>query len=162
MPTSFQWPLALALHQLGTLIWIGGMIFAHFVLRPAANDSLVSLYRQPLMLAVFDRFFRLVWVAIAFIWLSGLWIFLVLMPGLAGWHVHAMMTVALVMTLVFFYLWSRPYRDFAKAVEHLDWPEATRHLALIRRLISLNLGLGLISALLGSAGATLVSALTSL
>lgn len=156
---SYQWPLALALHQLGSLIWIGGMFFAHFALRPAANAHLAPPERLPLMLAVFDRFFALVWVAIALLWGSGFWIFLGLHQGHAGWHVHAMMTLAAVMTLNFLFIWFRPYRGLAQAVASRDWTLAGVRLGLIRRLILVNLTLGLITALLGAAGPTLLAAL---
>ncbi len=157
---SMQWPLALALHQLGTLIWIGGMFFAHFVLRPVANERLAPPERLPLMLAVFDRFFPLVWVAIALLWGSGLWVFLALAGARMGWHVHAMMTLAALMTLIFVYIWFSPYRALARAVAQADWPAAAAHLALIRRLIATNLTLGLVTALLGAAGPTLIAALS--
>jgi len=156
---SYQWPLALAIHQLGTLIWIGGMFFAHFALRPAANDRLAPPERLPLMLAVFDRFFPLVWAAIALLWASGLWIFLGLNQGHSGWHVHVMMTLAALMTLNFVFIWFRPYRDLAGAITSRDWPLAGDHLILIRRLIFVNLLLGLVTALLGAAGPTLLATL---
>ncbi len=157
---SYQWPLALALHQLGTLIWIGGMVFAHFVLRPAANARLAPPERLPLMLAVFDRFFPLVWLAIALLWGSGLWVFLVLVEAKMGWHVHAMMGLAALMTLIFSFIWFSPYRALGRALAQADWPTAAARLALIRRLITLNMTLGLVTALLGAAGPTLSAALS--
>lgn len=157
---SYQWPLALALHQLGTLIWIGGMLFAHFVLRPAANARLAPPERLPLMLAVFDRFFPLVWIAIALLWGSGLWVFLALAGGKMGWHVHGMMGLAALMTLIFSFIWFFPYRTLGRAVAQADWPAAAVRLGLIRRLIATNLTLGLATALVGAAGPTLTAALS--
>lgn len=156
---SYQWPLALALHQLGTLIWIGGMVFAHFVLRPVANARLAPPERLPLMLAVFDRFFPLVWVAIALLWGSGAWVFLALAGAKMGWHVHAMMGLAALMTLIFVFIWFSPYRALGRTVALADWPAAGDRLALIRRLIATNLSLGLVTALLGAAGPTLSAVL---
>ena len=157
---TYQWPVALALHQLGTLIWIGGMLFAHFVLRPAANARLAPPERLPLMLAVFDRFFPLVWVAIALLWGSGLWVFLALAGAKMGWHVHAMMGLAALMTVIFSFIWFVPYRVLGRAVAQADWPAAGARLALIRRLIATNLTLGLVTALFGAAGPTLSAALS--
>lgn len=156
---SYQWPLALALHQLGTLIWIGGMFFAHFVLRPAATSRLGPPERLPLMLAVFDRFFPLVWASIVLLWGSGLWLFLGLAGGKVGVHVHAMMGLAALMTLIFTYIWFLPYRALGRAVAQADWPTAGGRLALIRRLIATNLTLGVVTALLGAAGPALNAAM---
>ncbi len=156
---SYQWPLAFSLHQLGTLIWVGGMFFAHFALRPAANKLLAPPERLPLMLAVFDRFFVLVWLAIALLWVSGLWIFLCLSGGKVCAHVHAMMGLAFVLTAIFTLIWFAPYKALGKAVAAQDWPAAGARLALIRRLIATNLTLGILAALLGAAGPTLIAVL---
>ena len=149
---SYQWALALALHQLGTIIWVGGMFFAHIALRPAAGELLEPSQRLPLMLRVFDRFFRWVWAAIILLWASGLWIFLSLYGGKAGLHVHLMMGVAALMTSLFLVIWFSPYRKMRAAVAAEDWPGAAKCLARIRIIILANLLLGLVTAVLGVAG----------
>jgi len=154
---SYQWPVALSLHQLGVLIWVGGMFFAHFFLRPAASRLLDPPARLPLMLAVFDRFFVFVWISIFLLWASGLWIFLVLSGGKAGMHVHAMMGLAAVMTAIFVFIWFQPYRRMRAAVASLDWAAAGASLASIRRLVATNLTLGLITMVLGVAGPALLA-----
>lgn len=45
--------LLLALHLLGAVLWVGGMAFALFVLRPAAHEVLQAPERLALMLSVF-------------------------------------------------------------------------------------------------------------
>ena len=157
---SFHWSLAIALHQLATIVWVGGMFFAHLALRPAANQLLEPPQRLPLMLAVFNRFFPWVWTAIVLLWLSGYWLFLGLYGGKVGMHVHAMMGIAAVMTLIFVYLWSVPYRRMRAAVARADWPAAGADLAMIRKLILTNLALGLITALLGAVGAQVLALLS--
>ena len=52
--------VALFLHLLGVAVWVGGMIFAHFCLRPALEDLSPQL-RLPLIESVFGRFFNWVW-----------------------------------------------------------------------------------------------------
>ena len=146
---SYQWVLAFALHQLGVIVWIGGMFFAHVVLRPAAADLLPTPQRLELMLRVFNRFFVLVWGAILFLWTSGLWIFLSLYGGKAGHHVHAMMGLAFIMTVLFLFIWIGPYRRMKAAVAAKDWIAAGERLSRIRGIILLNLLLGLITAVLG-------------
>jgi uncharacterized membrane protein len=154
---SYQWPIALALHQIGTVVWIGGMFFAHLALRPTVNQLLAPPQRLPLMLGVFERFFPWVWVAVALLWASGLWMFIGLFGGDAGLHVHAMMGIALVMTAIFAFIWVVPFRGLRAAVAAEDWPLAGGRLALIRRLILANLLLGLLTALIGAAGPELLA-----
>lgn len=149
---SYQWALALALHQFGTIVWVGGMFFAHMALRPAAGELLDPPKRLPLMLRVFHRFFSWVWGAILLLWASGLWIFLSLYGGKAGLHVHLMMGFAALMTALFLVIWFFPYRKMKAAVVAGDWSGAAKCLAQIRAIILTNLVLGLISAVLGVAG----------
>ena len=53
------------LHVLGIVIWVGGMFFAHQILRPVAADLLEPPLRLPLWVGVFKRFFPWVWVCVA-------------------------------------------------------------------------------------------------
>lgn len=149
---TLQLAIAIALHQLATVIWVGGMFFAHFALRRSAQNLLDPPLRLPLLLAVFDRFFVWVWLAIVVLWGSGLWVFLGIYGGGMAWHVHAMMGLALVMTGLFAYLYFVPYRRLGKLVSARDWPAAGGRVATIRQIILVNLGLGLVTAVLGSAG----------
>jgi uncharacterized membrane protein len=149
---TYQWALAVVLHQLGTIVWVGGMFFAHVALRPAVNELLEPPQRLSLMRRVLGRFFGWVWFAILLLWASGLWIFLGHFGGKAGIHVHAMMGIAAVMTALFLYIWFVPFRRMKAAVSASDWPGAAARLGLIRPIILVNLVLGLITAVLGSAG----------
>ncbi|MCG6940664.1 MAG: CopD family protein [Thiohalocapsa sp.] len=149
---TVQLAVAIALHQLATVIWVGGMFFAHFALRQSAQRRLEPPQRLPLLSSVFDRFFRWVWVAVVLLWASGLWIFLGIYGGAMAWHVHAMMTLALVMTALFAYVYFVPYRALGQGVAAQDWVAAGRAVATIRRIVLVNLGLGIVTAMLGSAG----------
>jgi uncharacterized membrane protein len=144
--------IALGLHQLATIVWVGGMFFAHLALRPAVKEFVKVPDRLLLMRAVFRRFFPWVWVAILLLWTSGLWVFLAVAQGKAGPHVHTMMGLAAVMTVVFVYIYAIPYRKLKAAIELENWSWAGAKLALIRRLILVNLILGMITALAGSTG----------
>jgi len=149
---TMQLALAIALHQLATVIWVGGMFFAHFALRLSAQRKLDPPQRLPLLLAVFNRFFVWVWIAVVVLWASGLWIFVGIYGAKMGWHVHAMMLLALIMSGLFAYLYFLPYRAMRQLVAVEDWTGAETRLTLIRRLILINLLLGLLTAGLGSAG----------
>ena len=123
---TYQWALALALHQLSTIIWVGGMFFAHVALRPTVNELLEPPLRLPLMARVLGRFFTWVWVAIALLWVSGLWVFLGVFGGKAGLHVHAMMGIAAIMTALFIFIQLVPFRRMKTAVAASDWPAAAK------------------------------------
>ena len=71
----------LALHLLSAIVWIGGMFFAHFCMRPAAVETLQPPQRLPLMAAALGRFFR--YVAVAVLVLLGTGVLLMLPIGLA-------------------------------------------------------------------------------
>jgi len=149
---SLQWAIALGVHQLGTLVWIGGMFFAHMVLRPVVAEVLDPSKRAALMLGVFNRFFPWVWLSVIALWASGFWMLAALLGGHAGGHVHFMMGVAAVMTALFAYIWFVPYLRMRAAVTVADWSAASASLAVIRKIILANLILGLVNAFLGAAG----------
>jgi len=144
--------VALGLHQLAAIIWVGGMFFAHMVLRPAAHEGVKAPDRLLLMLGVFRRFFAWVWVSILLLWGTGLWVFLVPFGGKAATHIHLMTGIAAAMTVIFVFIYVLRYRGFRRAIQGQDWTRAGSALAAIRRLIAVNLVLGLITALAGSAG----------
>lgn len=151
MPLS-QYAVAIALHQIATIVWVGGMFFAHMALRPAVNQLLEPPKRLPLMGTVLGRFFAWVWAAVLLLWLSGLWIFLGLYSGKMGMHVHAMMGLATVMTLLFTYIFFVPFRAMQRALEVEDWSAAALRLGRIRVIIVVNLLLGFTTAVIGVAG----------
>jgi uncharacterized membrane protein len=63
-----------------------------------------------------------------------------------------MIALAAVMTGLFAYLFFVPYAVFKNTVKAEDWPAASTQLNLARRIILVNLVLGLVTASLGSAG----------
>ena len=64
--------LALALHILGAVVWVGGMFAAYMCLRPAAGP-LDPPVRLKLWSAFFQKFFPFVWIAILLLLASGYW-----------------------------------------------------------------------------------------
>ena len=144
--------LALVLHLLAVVIWVGGMFFAHMALRPAANELLEPAQRLPLMLTVFDRFFPWVWGSVIVLLVTGFWVFLGVFQGKVGVHVHIMSTVGLVMSVIFAFIYFLPYRKMGSSIEAGDLAAAGKSLALIRKLILTNLLLGMSVSALGLAG----------
>jgi uncharacterized membrane protein len=144
--------IPLALHQLASIVWIGGMFFAHFALRPTIKQMLEPPARIQVALGVFRRFFPWVWASIATLWVSGLWIGIVVFEKKLALHVHVMMGTGLLMTLVFVFLYAVPYRKMRAAVEYENWRRASAKFSTIRKLMAFNLMLGLITAVVAVTG----------
>ena len=129
------------LHVSAAVVWLGGVSFMLFALRPAAMD-LPPPQRLPLMALVLKRFFRLVWVCIGLLLATGL--VMLLSVGMkqapVGWHL--MLGIGLLMFAVFGHLYFGPFRRLRAAVEAADWPLAGQKLGQIAKLAQLNLALG--------------------
>lgn len=145
--------LLLAIHFLAALVWIGGMAFAYVVLRPAAG-ALEPAVRLPLWRGVFSRFFPWVWASIIGLLASGYGMLFLQFGGFAGapLYVHVMQGTAIVMMLLFFHLYFAPWRRFQRAVDTAALPEAAQQLNQIRRIVGINLILGIATTLIGVTG----------
>ncbi|HHB12707.1 MAG TPA: hypothetical protein ENK62_05860 [Chromatiales bacterium] len=145
--------LTIALHVLATVIWVGGMFFAHQCLRPAAVDVLDPPQRLRLWRRAFARFFPWVWVCVAVLLATGLWMMFGVFGGFQGpLYVHVMFGIGLVMMAIFMHVYFAPYRRLVRAVVAEDWSLGARALAQIRVLIGVNLSLGLLVVAIASAG----------
>jgi uncharacterized membrane protein len=145
--------LALLLHSLAAVIWVGGMFFAHMALRPAAS-ALEPPVRLTLMRSALSRFFLWVLASIAALLVTGYGMIFLYFGGFAGagLHVHLMNGTGLLMMALFFHLYFAPWRRLQWAVDAGDWPEGARNLGQIRRIVGINLVLGLITVAIGSSG----------
>lgn len=145
--------LALALHTLGAVVWVGGMFAAYMCLRPAAGP-LEPPVRLKLWRDFFARFFPWVWAAVVLLLASGYWMLFTTFGGFrgAGVHIHIMHLLGLVMAVLFFALFHGPWLNFKRAVDSTDWPTAATSLNRIRQIIAVNLPLGLIVAIVGASG----------
>ena len=143
--------LLVALHALAAAIWVGGMAFAHFSLRPAARTFDPPI-RLPFMAAVLGSFFRFVWGAIVLLLLTGYGIMSI--HGFGGWgvYVHLMQASGLIMMALFAHLWFAPWKRMERAVDAKDWPAAARALDQIRQIVTINLMLGTVTVLMGAGG----------
>ena len=133
----------LLLHFLAIVVWVGGMVFALFCLRPAAIAVLPPPQRIPLMHAALGRFFKLVVLAIALLLVSG--VSMILIAGAKQMPVAWMWMIGLgaVMMTIFFHLRAVSFARLGKCVDASDWPAAARHLEQIRVMVLLNLAIGL-------------------
>ena len=137
-------------HVLAVLVWVGGMAFAHFFLRPSLA-VLPPPQRVQLMHAVLGRFFAAVLVAIGLIVASGLWIIgrvarLTVQSGASfSWPLDwvVMTAVGVLMVAIFGHIRFVLYKRLDRAVQAGDMPAGGVALAAIRQWVGVNLVLGL-------------------
>jgi uncharacterized membrane protein len=137
--------IALWLHILATVVWVGGMFFAHVALRPAVA-VLPPPVRLPLVTATLATFFR--WVAIAVVTIIGTGFVMIFARGgfgLVGAHVHVMTVLGLVMASIYGFVVAVPFPRARAAVAANGWETAGAALIQVRRLVGVNLVLGLVT-----------------
>lgn len=146
--------VSIALHILAAILWIGGMMFAHMMLRPAAAQVLEPPLRLQLWVQVFKNFFVWVWIAIFTLLASGYWMVFGIYNGFAsfGMHVHIMHGLGIVMILIFMHVYFGPYRKLRHAVIVENYQEGGTKLAQIRRLVGINIVIGLLISIIASGG----------
>jgi uncharacterized membrane protein len=145
--------IALILHVLSAIVWVGGMFFALLALRPA-TAPLEPPVRLLLWSRVFERFFRWVIAAIVLLLISGYVMVFGVFGGFAdvGIHVHIMQATGIIMMLAFFHLYFAPWPRLRAALARQDYPAAARQLNQIRWIVVLNLILGVVTVAVGSSG----------
>jgi uncharacterized membrane protein len=137
--------ITLWLHLLATVVWVGGMFFAHVALRPAVA-TLPPQVRLPLMAATLTAFFQWVGAAVATIVITG-FVMVVAMGGFTavGGHIHLMTLLGVLMALIFGYVVAVPFQRFRVALAATALEAAGAALAQVRRLVGINLILGLVT-----------------
>jgi uncharacterized membrane protein len=145
--------VALILHTLAAVVWVGGMFFALFALRPA-TAPLEPGPRLELWARVLERFFLWVIAAIVVLLASGYGMIFGVYAGFRGigMHINIMQGIGIVMMLLFFHLYFAPWRRFRAALARQDYPAAARQLGQIRTIVTINLVLGLVTIAVGSSG----------
>lgn len=127
------------LHVIGVLIWIGGMFYTLFVLRPSL--SVISTDRVLFVETAMGRFFKFVWVAILLLLLTG--------GYRAHIHIHSpvfdlKLFIYTMMVLIFSYIYFVLFRKLRKS----NLEEKPFLINKITLLIKTNFGLGLLVILL--------------
>jgi uncharacterized membrane protein len=143
----------LAIHIISAVIWVGGMVFAHFVLRPAAL-ALEPPLRLPLFRRVFERFFPAVWAIVVLLLATGFGMVYSVFGGFAGSpvYVQIMLGLGIVMMLAFGHLFFGPWRRMRQALDRADFAGAGAALNQIRVIVVFNLYLGLIVIVVAATG----------
>lgn len=143
----------LVLHLLSAAWWVGGMALMHFAVRPTAVATLAPPQRLPFMAGTLARFFVGVSTAIVLLLATGL-LMVWALGGFAqvGWSVHAMLALGLVMMALFLHIRFAPYPQLLRAVAAREWPVAAAQLDSIRKLVTVNLVLGVAVFVLAALG----------
>ncbi|MBF8178538.1 MAG: CopD family protein [Burkholderiaceae bacterium] len=142
--------IAKFLHILGFTVWVGGMFFAHNALRPTAATVLEPPQRLTLLSGVFSKFFVWVWISVALILGSGL--YMMALMGKPPLYVTLMSVIGIVMMLIFGHIFFAPYRRLLRAVAAQEWKAGGAAMATIRKLVGINLILGLVTIVIGTLG----------
>ena len=142
-----------AIHLVAALVWVGGMFFAHMVLRPAsqflAPNDLIALWTR-----VLGRFTLWVWATVVLLPVSGYGLAFELYGGLAdsGLHVRAMHLIGWLMIGLFVYMYFVPLKRMLRMARESLTPEAAMYMGQIRRIVVVNLVLGIALAVIAAGG----------
>lgn len=138
------------IHVIAVILWVGGMLFAHCFLRPAAAQ-LEPPVRLKLMASVLGPFLNAVLWAIVLILLTGMSMIgqeasqasrtggAFFMP--LSWTLMA--SGGIVMMAIFGHIRFVLYKRLAAAGAAGDWPKGGQAMAGIRRWVGVNLVLGI-------------------
>ena len=142
-----------AVHVVAAVIWVGGMFFAYVCLRPAAG-VLAPPERLAVWRGTLRRFLHIVWGTVVVLLVSGYALGGLLYGGPANFpaFVHVMHTLAWLMTALFALVYFGPFRRLGQALDRGDPPAAATALDGVRRLVAVNLVLGMLVVLSASAG----------
>jgi uncharacterized membrane protein len=136
-------------HVASIIVWVGGMVFAHFALRPAVA-TLDAPVRLRLMTDVLQRFFLLAGIAVVLAVASGLG-----MVGIAAAQVaetggrfkmpmswNLMGTFGIIMALIFGHIRFALFKRLRRAVDASDWKAGGVAMASVRKWVGINLAIG--------------------
>lgn len=146
--------IALMLHLLAATVWVGGMFFAYMVLRPMAAATLEAPLRLTLWARVFTGFFPWVWFAVISLLLTGYPLLFGVFGSMANApiYVHLMQAMGLIMMAIFGHVFFAPFRRLKRAVSEQDWETGGKQLAQIRRMVGINLIIGLMVIVMAGGG----------
>lgn len=138
------------LHILGFTVWVGGMFFAYMALRPIAAARLETEARLCLWDGVLEKFFFWVWISVAAILFSGL--YMMAKIGRPPIYVSVMFITGIIMMAIFAHVYFAPFKRLRRAVAANEWQHGSAALSQIRTLVGINLILGALTIATGSLG----------
>lgn len=138
------------LHLIAGIVWMGGMTFMLFALRPAALTTMDAQPRAVLMGRVWERFYSWVLVAVVVLFGTGTHLYTSTFRAARlangngsvplGWNV--MLVLGVIMMLVFGHIYFAGFKKYKRAIAAAEWPLAARAGALIHKMTLLNFALG--------------------
>ncbi|MGA8514637.1 MAG: CopD family protein [Burkholderiaceae bacterium] len=138
------------LHLISAIIWMGGMTFMLFALRPATLALMEPQPRAKLMGEVWQRFFAIVAVAVLVLFATGTYLYTSAFKAAKaadgvgsvplGWNL--MLVMGLIMFLIFGHIYFAGLRKFKRAVAAGEWPVAAKVAGLIHKMVIANFVLG--------------------
>lgn len=140
-------------HVLGVVVWVGGMFVLHFAVRPAAARLQESSMRLTLLSSVLGRFMS--WAALAVIVVLASGLAMILSSGgfrNAHLSVHLMLGVGLAMMALYLHIRLAPFKRMRAAVVTGDWAVAAANLDKVRKLVQINLVLGIVVIAIATIG----------
>jgi uncharacterized membrane protein len=149
-------------HLLAIVVWLGGMFFALYCLRPALG-LLEPAARVRLMHEVLRRFFDAVLIAAGLALVTGVWMIFrnARAAGKAGvglnmpldWY--AMAVLGMTMVAIFAHVRFVMYPRLERAVAAQAWPDGAAALTSIARAVRINLAIGLVIIVVTRAGSAM-------
>ena len=113
------------MHLFGMIVWLGGMMFQTAVALPVIRHE--GEAASTAMRKVSKRFTGFIWMSV---WTLGV--------------------TGILMMLLFLYLSFAPWRRFAQAIKADATAEAGKQLGQIRRIVAINLALGVLTVIVGA------------
>jgi uncharacterized membrane protein len=140
------------LHLVAAIVWMGGMTFMIFALKPSLAGLQPSV-RAPLMAHIWQRFFAIVLASIVLLFATGTHLYTAgfraakLAGGTAGVPIGqtVMLALGMLMFLIFGHIYFAGFKKFKRAVADAQWPVAGAAAALIQKMVLLNFVLGWIA-----------------
>ncbi len=133
----------LLIHLLAAIFWIGGMATILFCVRPAARAVLEAPQPAVLLHATLARFLRYVGVAVILLLVTGIHLYGTRGGLGARWGVHVMAGGGIVMLLIYGHLRAGVFKKMSAAVARKEWPTVVAQLEMARKLVALNLAIGI-------------------
>ena len=150
------------IHLLSIVLWVGGMSFALFFLRPAISQ-LEGPQRMTLMQDIMSRFFKAVSLASLLVLVTGFWMIgrvaKQMVQSGAGFEMPFawwfMAILGTLMVAIYFHIRFALFKRFNDAVKFSVWDKAAAAFAKLRLWISVNLALGIVIIVVTLLGRTL-------
>lgn len=140
-------------HVVAIAIWVGGMFVMHFAVRPSAPLIHDAPTRLTMLSSVLSRF--MAWAGLAVIVALASGLTMILMSGgfrNAHLSVHLMLAVGLLMMALYAHIRFAPFKRMRAAVFASNWQAAAANLDSVRKLVAVNLVLGIVVIAIATIG----------